>query len=489
MALENNSEFFVLRKEVEQAAARIVFERGPFAPKLVGTLRASYTDFPADAASIGFEDELYEGQLAIRGKLLTGLDYSLEWNALHRRLDSISTLYSPFQSTTVQLVLTQPLLRGAWLKVNRAPLVIAELRQQSSKHRQQARAMQIVAEVELSYWNLVLALRAKQVLEGGLRLSEQQLKEARTQLRLGSVAQIDVAESESAVARNKDQIQEANQAIAAAESRLSAVIHPDSTAAQVVHYLPSSDPDIKEALADLQELLKIAETNRPDIAAARAELEAAETQLLITQNGLWPSLNIIAGAGVSGASGTLSRGPGTASFNRAIPHGITGEVLDPILPDPAIEGDLGRMFRNLEHPRGFIGLQFEIPLDNSEAVARNRIQEAELAERRSTLESSLSRVRSEVVAALDQYKADLARIEASAESLKLSEKLLDGQKLRFKNGVGVSFDVLRASSEVTAAKIAELRARINGRISRSRLSVAIGTYLSERGIEVSTPMP
>lgn len=488
IALEHNAEFVVLRRDVEQAAARIVLERGPFSPRLVGNLRLSAADSPGDADSLPFEEQLLTGELAIRGRLHTGLEYSLEYLINHRRLDSFSTLYDPFQSTAIQLSLVQPLLRSAGTAIAKAPLRIAALRHESSRFRQQARAMQIVADVEIAYWGLVLAQKELEVLEEALLLAEQQLKESRTQLKLGAVAQIDLTEAEAAVARGKEQIQSAHSEIAAAESRLLALLQPGSREkdGKVVHFVPVTLPELGPDREVLTELLDLATKSRPDLAAARLDLEAAEVGLLIADNGLWPVVNLVGGAGVLGASGRLSRAYGTAGLNLPVVHGVTGEILDPIAADPRIEGGFLEMFRNMRYPRGYVGVQVEIPLDNSEAVAQHRLQRAEVAAQRATLEAQVSRVQTEVVAALEQLRADRARVRSTVDSVKLAERLLEGQKVRFKNGVAVSFDVLRASAAVTQARITQLRAQIGGRISEARLSLARGTYLVDRGIELET---
>lgn len=486
-ALASNAEFVILEQNVQQAEAQIPIARGALVPRLVGDLSISYDDFPGTVTQLESERFLATGNLGVRGRLLTGTEYRLEWLATYQRLDGFFTVYDPFQTMTLQVAVTQPLLRGAWFDVNRAPIFVASLRRDASRRLREARTMRLIADVEMAYWRLALALREREVQEGALELAKQQVKGSRTQLRHGAVAKIDVIEAEAEVSRTLEQIEASKQSIAEAEGRLAFLLQPpvrSSETKSLETFVPVDLPGVSPPDGTLAELLRTAEERRPDLAAARAELQASEVLAEVAENALLPKLDVVARAGVTGASGRLSRGYGTAGFNTPVMSTFTGEMLPPIVPDESLEGGFDTMLRNMRYPSASVGVLLEVPLDLMEREARHRVQKAEVVKQRARVEALFSRVSYEVLVAHRQLQADIARIETTRESVRLAETLLEGQRTRFKNGVAISFDVLRANAAVTRARIAHIRAQVNGRISLARLLVATGTYLEARGVTV-----
>jgi outer membrane protein TolC len=164
--------------------------------------------------------------------------------------------------------------------------------------------------------------------------------------------------------------------------------------------------------------------------------------------------------------------------------GYRGARVSPNFPDPDLEGGSFSPYKNLRYPDASIGLLLEIPLDNGEARGQHRFQQTQTVKARALVEALRSQVRTEVVTAFRQLKADQERLKASAETMQISENLLEGQKKRFNEGVSTSFDVSRTSSAVTRARIAHLRAEVRARISHARLAFAEGRYLETHRVNV-----
>jgi outer membrane protein TolC len=488
LALEANPDLITARAERRQAEARVDVEQGIFAPRLVSRLELRYRDLPIDALSLPLIDRALEGRLALEGKLATGLSYSLGWDLAWRELSGSSALYSPLYTTGLRIEVEQPLWRGAWPRAVLAPIRVAQLRQEESQHLFTARVNQLSSQVEVAYWDLLLALTEVEEQKRSLALAKQQVAESQAQLRAGAVAMIDVLEAQAAVARTEDEIESAQTAAIEAEARLMNLVRPPAEESRLgadgPYFQPVDKPDPQQEPGRLEDRVRTALDQRPDLRAAESRRDAAEVQRLVAETLLGPAFSLVGGAGLRGASGRLLPSYASAGFNTPLVHGLTGDLLPPLLPAASDEGDLARAFENLERPEAWVGLKLEIPLDNIAARARLQIEEAELRRQSELLGSLKRQVKQEVASAFERLESDLARIKTGEHAVELAEKLLDGQKKRFKSGVGVSFDVLRASEGVTSARIALIRARVRAQISAARLALAEGTYLEARGITV-----
>jgi outer membrane protein TolC len=487
LALANNPGFAVTREDVNIAAAQIKLARGAFAPHFMADARFTYNHDPGNFFFPEFTDQQLNAAFWLEGRAPIGLDYKLEWTHQYDHNDGVNTIYDPTYRTTLRLSLTQQLLRNGWLTVNRAPGLIATLRRDANRFLQQAEAERILGDVEFAYWQLARAYQELEIRRRAMELASRQVADSRTSHKLGAASQIDVAEAEAALARQAVEFEASRQDITEAEGQLKTVLQSvDPT----IDYLPVDAPEVQPPAAPVGEMIATALKRRPDLAAARANLDAERVGLTIARNRLWPALDVVGNIGITGFSGTLTTGLGTAGFN--VPDAmnyLTGKQLAPYRPDPSLETEgLGKTFENLRFLSGMVGLRLDVALDNSAAIAGKESQEAQMRRQRALVEQLEKRAGVEVATAEKRLRVDLERIRATAEAVRLAEVLLDGQRKRFLNGVAVSFDVLRANDELTRARIVHLRAQLNGRISQARLALAQGIYLDNANVKIA-PRP
>jgi outer membrane protein TolC len=473
LALANNSTFKIIEQDVNAADALVESAEGVFAPHLFAEVDALYAHNPGIQRLSEFTETHLFADIGVQGLLTSGLSYRLEIvNSPHTRNDQ--AIYDPFYSAAVRLTLAQPLLRGAWFSVNRADITIASIRKNASIALRKAQAERIIANVEVNYWLLVLAYKKLEVRKEAVKIAEQQVELSKKRLKLGASAPIDALEARSQLARTLEQIPLTEQEIIDAEAALLSLLQPPASKVNelVPRYFPTSTPDTQPFAGSLEEYLASAEANRPDLAAALADVEAALVAEEVAENSLWPRLDLVANAGLTGISGTFR-----------------GIARSPEYPDPALEGGSIEAYKNLRYPDASIGLLLDIPLDNSEANGQHRFQQAQTLKSRAFVESLKSQIRIEVITAFRQLKADQERLKASAETLQISESLLEGQKKLFNEGVATSFDVSRTSSAVTRARIAHVRAEVRTRISQARLAFAEGRYLETHRVQLIETAP
>ncbi len=483
MSLENHTEFIVLRENINEAQAQ--FERAGtvFIPNLVMELSGAHITTPPGVFRLESTQQTAGGRLGVNGRLQTGLEYKLEVSSRYTSFDNVFSVYDRSYLSAIRAELVQPLLRNAWSSIVNAPIRVASRRRDASLLLMQARAQRLLANVEIAYWRLVLAHEELQLRRSALLLSQQQVLASRKQVKLGARARTDVLEAQATVARDQESILISRRAMATAEGELARVIQPNREES-LNRFEPVDKPQLPPTTLTLTEALEEAYAQRPDLAAARQNLQADNVAKEVAENALWPKVDLVGRVGLRGASGRLATGAGTSVFGVVDTHGLTGDLVPAIVPDGRVEGGFLRSLENLSAPEVMIGVQVEIPFDNGVARANLRIQEAVVNRRKARIELLRRQILYSVVTAFRELEADRQRVTATQQTIALYQRLLEGQQARFRNGVAISFDVLRANAAVTEARVFNLRAQIQSRISWARLTLARGSYLKDNQVDL-----
>jgi len=144
---------------------------------------------------------------------LTGTQLGVTFNNSRGTNTNPFNTYSPLINTSFRATATQHLLQGFGLALNSRFIVQAknDRRITDSAFRQQL--LYTVNQVENIYWGLVSAYEDEQAKERALAQSTQLTEDNRRQLQIGTLAPLDVVNSDSAVATDK-------QALVASQSNL-----------------------------------------------------------------------------------------------------------------------------------------------------------------------------------------------------------------------------------------------------------------------------
>src|SRR5690625_4238220 len=110
------------------------------------------------------------------------------------------------QSASVNLSVTQALLRGASRRANLVDLRQAELDTLASRYELRGFAASLVADVEQAYWDYVLAAQRLAIFEDSLKLAERQLNETEQRIRAGALPQAERVAARAEVARRRQEL-------------------------------------------------------------------------------------------------------------------------------------------------------------------------------------------------------------------------------------------------------------------------------------------
>lgn len=477
IALQHNGDLHVSQTDAAIASDELEAARAVFAPRFVSEVRFARERQAGSATSVAWSDARIQGSVELLGRVPTGLAYSLRFGAGREDYENpFATVFSPANTTSLTLSVTQPLLRGAWAAAG-LPIEIADRRRAASHEQLRVRLEQVVGQVEVAYWTLALAHREQEARASSLRVAEEQLADSARLARLGTISELDVVEARAGVSRRQQELTRSRQDLAIAEAGLRALLQEPGGSAAIV---PVDVAELVAVALSIDEHMEIARRSRPDLAAAAALVKAEEAALQQAANELLPALDVVASIGVVGFSGTLQRNYLTAGV-------VDGKLDPPYAVADDVNGGAGQSLANLVTGGAYVvslGLKLELPIANRGPRSRHDRQRHLLERARLVEHSLLASVRNELQRSLELLAGDAEEVKIADELVAHDTRLLAGMRKQFALGGITSFDVLRVADELARAQIDAARARANYRISLARLAAARGTLLQHHQIDV-----
>lgn len=447
-ALENNRALRIQRLSPEIAATFYEQERAAFDPE-ISAEGFFFQDRGRDRAGEPTRVEGWRGGAEISEYLPTGT--RLEAGAVSEKTGLAA---DPEQySTRVGLTATQALLRGRGTAVNLASLRQARLDRELSEYELKGFAENLVAEVETAYWNYVLARRQEEIVRRSLDLAERQLDDTRQRIRVGQLAEIELAAAEAEVALRRESLINASSRVESFRVRLLRLVAPQRLADPEREVAPLTQPLVPEMPPDpLEDHLAAALAFRPDLRQAALLVERGELEVVKTRNGLLPRMDLFISMGKTGYSDSFG-----------------GSVSD----IPSDDYDL----------RG--GLRFQYPVTSREARARDRRAELTLEGREESLENLRDLARQDVELALIEVRRARQQVDATATTRRFQEEKLRSETAKFRVGKSTAILVAAAQRDLLASQVAEVEAVINNLTARTDLYRLEGTLLSRRGLALA----
>ncbi|MFH0962619.1 MAG: TolC family protein [Planctomycetota bacterium] len=364
---------------------------------------------------------------------------------------SWGTATSEQHATRAGFSVSQALLRGAGLGPNLARLRQAQLDTLFSEYELRGFAEALVAQVETVYWDYVLAERQIKIYEESLRLAEQQLEQTRQRIRVGSLAETELAAAQAEMALRQEALIDARSRAQSIRVRLVRLIDPRLLTAPALEVLAQSEPLVPAALLDaISDCLAVAFRMRPELNQARLNIARGDLEIVKTRNGLLPRMDLFVTLGKTGYAD---------SFGRSV-HDIATDGYDV-----------------------FGGVSVEFPIGNRAAEAHH---ERAVLSRRQYVESYRNLqdlVREDVTTAYIEVQRSRQQVDATAATRKLQEEKLRAETAKFGVGKSTALLVAQAQRDLVASQVDEVAAVVsylNGLTNLSRLD---GSLLERRRID------
>ena len=447
-----------------------------FDPAIVGQLNWTHLTTPlTNTVTTGTSTMLTNSTIAdagIQQGFATGGQVSLAFNNSHQSINSIRNAYNPFTSSNLGLTITQPLLRGSGMSLNRRFIEIAKNEQRITSQLFRLQLSTTVYGVIRLYTDLVALNEDVKVRRESVALAEKLFADTKAQVDEGTLAQIEMTRANALVFSSRQDLINARGLLEEQEAIIKSYLTKrgnEDPEVQSATIIPTDLLDIpeKEEIRPIQDLIADAVAHRPDLNQARLQIENSEIGLKGSRNARLPQVDLVGVAQNNGLSGALN----------------------PLAPgaDPAFVGGYGGILDQLftrRYPTYGIGVQVTLPV-------RNRIAEADLARDELQLRQSqirqrqlLNQARLQVEDALIAMRRARASYEAATQARVLQEKSLEAEQAKFEVGASTSFFVIQYENLLAQSKSTEVAAKSAYVKARAALQFATGGILDANQISL-----
>lgn len=469
VALQHNLNLEVFRLGLAGSRQGFLAATGIFDPAVRLDFNESSSTTRATSQLIGADVNVAKRRqlnLGLTQLLSPGTALSVSWNNSRSETNSQFYFINPAYDSSLGFSITQPLLRGFGTDVNRTYIEVARREHDISRLEFEGLVIGIVQSVEDAYWNLVYARDNLEVSRTSLALALDLLDQTRTRVRIGTSAPIDIVQSEATVAAREQEIIVAENLVEAAADNLKFLMgfeNPEDWRSVIV---PVDTLDVGVVPVDAEEATRTALAERLELKQRLLTEDINRLAVVAAHNATRPRLDLVASYGLTGAAGTF-RDP------------QTGQVISQGLGD-ALEQIVDR-----DYDRWAAGVQFSLPLGNTEARAALAQRRFALGQARQQLAALRQSIVAEVRAAVRNLDAGAKSIAAAGKARELAERNLDAEQKKFANGMSTNYQVLQIQEDLAAAQASELQSLVLYKKNLVTLKVATGTLLASSGVTLA----
>ena len=404
---------------------------------------------PTNAIFVGSSTDSFNNTVSLTKQAYNGATTSLNATSIGSYFEPGVFPLDPEYRSFVELALRQPMMRGFGREANLAPVVIGRIDTERSYFQFKDTVQELVRGVIAAYWNVVSARIDVWAREQQVEQAEFAFQRSSARLKRGLATVADVAQTRSALANFKAGLITARSNLILTETALRNILKLGPSDEFV--FVPSSEPILDRVDFDWDEIVMLAEQNRPDIIELKLILEADCQALLQADNLAKPQFDGIANYRWNGLSGEVPNG----SF---------------------LSNDPGRF-------AGFnLGVNFSVPMGLRQDRASLRRQELILARDRINLEQGLHQMIHQLTINyrnLDQFFEQIVALQEAREAARLSFENQAAEVLAQRREF---INVLQAITDWGNAVSAEASAITQYNIELANVERQTGTILETHGV-------
>jgi len=452
LSLENNRALVVERlnpaiQETFEAEERAVFDPVTSAEVSLGRDKEERAQAAEPEIEEDFTTDTARGGISLEQYFPTGTRVALRADT---RMDDSSILDTRAYESRIGMTITQALLRGYGVDTNLARLRQARLETLMSEFELRGFTEALVAEVELTYWDLALARRQIEIVEESLKVARQQLSETQQLISVGRLPKAELAAVQAEVALQEQALIRARADEEIIRLRLIRLLNPTVPAMWDVEIDLAYEPTLPEIrLDEVRQHVALAQRMRPILNEARLEILTDSLELVRTKNGLLPLLDLFITLGKTGYA--TSFGDSAAD--------IPGDGYD-----------------------ASAGLRFSYPNFNREARALHKRALLSREQTEKSLANLSQLVEVDVRTAYIDVNRTRQQIAASTATRRFNEEKLRIETEKLRVGRSTSFLVAQAQRDLLASRIAEVKALVDYIQALVDLYRLDGSLLERRGI-------
>jgi outer membrane protein len=440
--LENNLDLKVDLIDPAVAQRSLDIERAKFEATFYGS--ASYTTSETDA---GVSSTSNDYDMGVRAPLYTGGSISVGMPFG----ESDGDTFDGVADAAVSVSVIQSLLRGGGMRINTQSIRIAGYEKHAVDARTKQRAIDLLVNADITYWNLYTALRDLDVSREQYKLAQDQLNHAQKKVAAGAAPRTEIIRAESGLLSRVGSLIDTETRVQNRQLDLQRIMNrPDMPLNANIRIDPKTVPNPLKLDVKPEKLIKIALDNRMETIQWELALAIEELNLEITRNAVLPDLSL------------------SYTYNTATDAGDIGHALE--------------AFGDRTSDAHSLGLSASIPLGNRAAKARlERARLQQLQNQISYADFRLS-IRKEVYDAVRELNNSWRSILAAEKDVEAALRTYKVEQSQFEIGNRTSTEVLDSATALAGAQLGRIHAIVEYEIAQIYLARATGTLLGHSRI-------
>jgi outer membrane protein len=441
MALEKNLDLKAQRIGPQLVDYQLAQARAAFNPQLTGSYGYNNAQSPNNSNL-----ENVSNLTNVRQSFNTGMTQQMRWFGGQANLsftnsrqvtNATTTQRNPSFSSGFSATYSQPLLAGFKIDGTRNNLRTLAITRQISDLTLLAAVENMKASVRTAYWNLRQAIESIEIQRRALDLARRLFEDNRIKYEIGTLAQIDTVQPETAVANSEVSLLNAEITWRTNElnlKRLLAGAVGDEIYRSTIN--PTEQAVMSTPRIDIPGAVKRALADRTDVVTTRRNIESAQLSLELTENSTKPNLGLQGGYSLSGQGGPLT---------------VQG------VRQPGGYGDaVGQVF-GFDLPTWNLQLNFTYPLFMAAARANYARAVLQLEQQKVQLDSTRLTISADVTNAGLAVENTFKQYQASVKAREAAEKNAEAEQTRFDVGMSTNYNVVQAQNNLTSQRLSELQ--------------------------------
>ena len=403
-----------------------------------------------------------------------GTSLTIDGTMNRRASNAITSTFNPSYQGVVRYTVGQHLLRDRGVFVNTRQIIVGQNNEKISQIQFETQITNLIVQAQKTYWDLVFAAEDLKVKERSLAVANQTLTENQQKVEIGTLAPIEVKQTQSEVANRRQQLVQSTGSLVQNEDQIKKLISSETDPSLFLVKLATQDSPRKPTnvtVPTLVDAVKIAMENRPELRQAAIDLTNRDIDVDYTKNQKKPILDVTAQFTQNGTGGT-----------RTVRNSQFGGEITDVIPG-GIWNAFGQLFGY--NYRGWsTGFTLTIPLNNKAAVADYDRAVNERQSSQSRLDVTRQQIALEVRTALTQLEQARATIELSQIASELAKDRMEAEQTKFNLGTSTLRFVLEEQRNVAQAESADLQALVSFNKTLVDLDKAMGLTLTKNNVRI-----
>ncbi|HEX5284088.1 MAG TPA: TolC family protein [Bryocella sp.] len=412
-----------------------------------------------------------------------GESLNVTFDNSHVTTNSERSSFSPLLQSSLRAQVTQHLLQGCCKWVNERFIIQAKNNRRITDAAFRQQLIYTVGQVESIYWALVSAYEDEQAKERALQQSTQLASDNRKQLQIGTLAPLDVVNSDAAVASDK-------QALITSQSNLEyqqllmkqAIVRnlndPQLANAPVIPTDRVSLERLPEEDMQTEDLIREAYANNPQIEQATLNMKNNQITIRAEKNGLLPVLDaygFYAGSGVGGQQNPNLNCGSTTTFS---------PCTTPVVTNSGYGTVLGNTLNNTSPDWG-VGVNLQIPIRNRIAQADQVRSQMEYRQSQMRLQQLYTQIRIQVINGVYALTNDRAEVQSSQSARDYAAQALEAEQKKYRLGASTTANVLQMERNLATSEDNMISATAAYARDRANLGQILASTLDKYGISIT----